>query len=304
MTPAVEDRFQMILGAPETFQTKSFINNFKKQIKKSGGIELVATVSDFKALKAKKFNDVFMIVNATALPELTDSDLFIELIKSQKLRIIFVREDLSAELIPQLLHKLTFKTFKNIFPIGENETILPMRIIRAWGKGIHNDVIARAGVNEQGELFVLSCGLVRYSLNLFAEYKAFRGKAPGCLRNFEVKSNRLYWPELDIDIGFENIKYLSDPNYRLKANVEKLRYNKFFGDAIKALRESYNLTQDSIEGVSDKTVREIEKGRAHPNLSTLKKLAAAHGLSFNEYFEKLGQVMNKNNKSFLCDEKR
>ena len=63
------------------------------------------------------------------------------------------------------------------------------------------------------------------------------------------------------------------------------------GRAIKAFRTEDKLRQRDIEGISTRQVRRIEKGEVRPRTDTLRHFARAHGLSLNEYLNRLAEKM-------------
>jgi hypothetical protein len=49
------------------------------------------------------------------------------------------------------------------------------------------------------------------------------------------------------------------------------------------LREASGLKQSGIQGLSEREVRRLESGRHMPQYRSLERLAAAHGVSVEEY---------------------
>lgn len=269
-------------------EDKAFISSLKKA-HKSLEVEIVATVADYHALE--QGDNFFVVTHASALLELAESEIMKAVLGTEKLRIVFVRMDLPGYVLPQLLNKTTFKSFRNFFLIDPEDTRTAERVIDAWKRNLQHERVARVEVNDRGDFFILSCALERYRVNLYEVYKAFKDVPVERLKKFDCSSTGFHWPDLDIDISFENIRYLCDPAYRAKKNAEKLKHNRQLGEAVRAVRKEHNLTQDAVEGVSERTIRAIERGDAHPNVSTLERLAAAHGLGFEEYFEELGKYL-------------
>lgn len=62
-----------------------------------------------------------------------------------------------------------------------------------------------------------------------------------------------------------------------------------YAGAIRTLREERGLTQADIAGLTERQVRRVEQGESTPRTQTLRKLAAAHGLSLDGYLKELAK---------------
>lgn len=274
-----------------TSDDKEYFQTFKRQTK--GAVKFIAITADadaVKDIKDREIDHLFIFTNASDLPKI--SRLVDFAMKSNIVRIIFVRKDIESPFEPQMLDKITSRALRKFFFLNPDDTRTPDLIIDAWDKGTQSSFIAAAMVSPSGNLSVVDYGMERYCLNLYETFKkTFSKVSSEQLNEFEVTGPGLHWPRFDIDIDLDNIKYACDPKYRTRANAEKLKHNQKFGHAVKLLRQSHGLNQSDIEGVSERTMRSIEKGDAHPNVSTLRKLAEAHSLSFEEYFQELGKYL-------------
>ena len=103
----------------------------------------------------------------------------------------------------------------------------------------------------------------------------------------------LYWPGGDIHLGWEQFAYAMDPAASLKARQQVKAFNQAYGSAIRKLRREKGLRQSDVEGLTARQVGRIESGR-RATLSALQKLAAAHGLSINDYLDDLAQRLPAN----------
>lgn len=65
-------------------------------------------------------------------------------------------------------------------------------------------------------------------------------------------------------------------------------FNKTYGSASRKLRREKGLRQSDVPGLTARQVGRIESGH-RATRSALQKLAAAHGLSVNEYLDDLAQ---------------
>jgi hypothetical protein len=101
----------------------------------------------------------------------------------------------------------------------------------------------------------------------------------------------LYWPGGDIHLGWEQFEYAVDKAASLKAQQQTEAFNKAYGAAIRKLRREKGLRQSDMEGLTARQVGRIESGR-RATLSALRKLAASHGMSVNEYMDELAKCLS------------
>jgi hypothetical protein len=112
-------------------------------------------------------------------------------------------------------------------------------------------------------------------------------------RQFELDpyGEFLYWPELDVHMGWSQLQRLVDPTARLRAQQRGARFNEHYGAAIRARREEAGLRQGAVAGLSDRTLRRIENGETRATVNALEKIAAAHRLDLNEYLDQLAKML-------------
>ena len=101
----------------------------------------------------------------------------------------------------------------------------------------------------------------------------------------------LHWPQADLHLNLEVIRTLLDPQRQQQKAVERLQNDQLFGQAIAVLRQRNQLRQADIEGLSARQVRRIEAGH-HPRVSSLQRLAAAHGLSVPAYLDQIAETIH------------
>ncbi len=90
----------------------------------------------------------------------------------------------------------------------------------------------------------------------------------------------IHWPEADVHIDLDAVRYLKDDEWREKKDQERLMYDIRFGEAVAAFRKQCGLKQAEIQGLSERHVRRIEKGE-RTKVDTLGVLARSHGLSLH-----------------------
>ena len=231
--------------------------------------------------------NVFVLTSAIHLPEVTG---FVRSLNKQHwLRVLFIRADVDARLLPQMLERADLRVLKNTLVHSGSE--LPKRVLQAWHCGAQDHLIATAEVVED-RLLVISCALEMFEIP-FDSLPALRSM-PAHLRSaFDISSegSYLHWPEPDIHLDMEAFRYAADPRFRERAEAIKLAADTRFGRAIARIRKQKGLTQADIRGLSDRHVRRIEKG-AQPRISSLTLLAEGHGLSLNEYLNLIAESMN------------
>ena len=165
------------------------------------------------------------------------------------------------------------------------------RIKKAWEWEAEDELIAYATASSD-TLCVMGCNFKDWEIP-FTSLPCFE-KIPISERtNFELDEDGsyIYWECADIHLDLENFKAAVDPDFKAELLLEKQKYNKSFGKAIKLVRKKYNLKQRDIENISDRHIRRIEKEGYQPTLEILKKLAKAHQLDFESYLEKVNEQL-------------
>lgn len=170
------------------------------------------------------------------------------------------------------------------------------RLLLAHSRGAQRDLIASASL-EGDTLLVWSCEPRLYRCPV-SGIAALRDLTKKELRDFEVSASgsRLRWPSADIDVNLDAIRAVVDPGYRKKAEAQHRQEASRYAEAIKAVREKYDLRQADIPGLSERQVRRLEQGQTFPRAATVKKLAAAHRLSVAEYLEELAEQSTRGGK--------
>jgi hypothetical protein len=102
----------------------------------------------------------------------------------------------------------------------------------------------------------------------------------------------IYWPTLDIHMGWPQFQQAVDPRARLKAQQKHGQFNQRYGQAIRALRRSKALSQRTIAGLDERTVRRIEQGQTRATASAINKLAAAHGMTPANYMAVVAELLD------------
>jgi len=235
---------------------------------------------------ARREKNVFVLARASRLSEVAE---FVRVVnRRHQLRALLIHADLDERWIGQLLHRADLRTLK--YTHIHREHGLPRRVLNAWKLGCQDLLIADA-IALEDRLIVLSCDLNRIEVPWSSISVLARMKREGRAR-FHIASDGsyLHWPEGDIHLGIEAFREAVDPVFREKALRHEQISLEQFGLAVTVLRERHGVRQGAVPGLSSRQVRRIERGEGFPRVSTLEKLAQAHGLSLNEYLERLAQL--------------
>jgi hypothetical protein len=231
--------------------------------------------------------NIFVLTSVADLPAVSE---FVRAANHRnRLRTLFVREDDNAQFLPQMLYEAKLKSRRNILVHSTKD--VPKRVLTAWSLGCPDQLIADAQVVGE-ELFVMACDHTLFRVG-FAEMPALE-RIPSQQRSlFTISSegSYMYWPDVDVHIDLDPIRYLKDETWREKKEREKLMYDLRFGEAVAALRKQYGLKQTDIRGLSERHVRRIEKGE-RTKIDTLAILARNHGLSLKEYLDEIAEMLS------------
>jgi hypothetical protein len=122
---------------------------------------------------------------------------------------------------------------------------------------------------------------------------ALKGQPEAAVRNFVIDPDGsfLYWPELDVHLGWNQFLYAVDPDELRKAQQRSAGFNERYGAAIRKVREAAGIKQSKIDGLTERQLRRIEQGESRATTAALTALAKAHGLDANAYMERLAKAM-------------
>lgn len=243
-------------------------------------------------LDANKLDEVkhlFIEVSASKLPSVTD--IVKAANETKYLRALFIRADIDAKLLPQILQRADLRIMRNILVHGVNDWIVPERVMNAWRMSSENDLIAAAAVFDS-RLVVFTCAFERLEVS-FDAIPALKKLRPEHRTDFELDEagSFLHWPASDTHIDVDVIRYAIDEKWRAKCDTDRLIHNKKFGQAIAVIRQRYSLRQTDIPDLTDRQLRRIESGEARPSVSTLKLIAKAHKLKLEVYLDEVSKVL-------------
>ena len=249
------------------------------------------TVEVFKRATAEAAEQKRKFIVLVAASQLDEVAEFVRAAsKRHRLQALLVHEDVDSRWIGQLLDRADLRTLRNL--LVHRGGAQPRRILNAWRIGAQDDLIADAVRMKEG-LVVLSCAMKRIEVPWSALQAVSRVPADEW-GEFQVAEDGSYvhWPEPDVHLDLGGLLRLVDPAAREAAKVEQVRSQEGFGAAVAALRNAAGLTQSAIEGVTARQIRRIESGEVFPRVSTLAKLAKAHGQSTAEYLDALAKIQS------------
>ena len=113
------------------------------------------------------------------------------------------------------------------------------------------------------------------------------------LAHFEIDEDGLfvYWPRLDVHLGWEQFEMAVDPEADLRAKQQSGAFNRSYGSAIRELRVQSELRQTDVDGLTARQVGRIERGECRATHAALGKLAKAHQMSLSGYMNRLASLM-------------
>jgi len=111
--------------------------------------------------------------------------------------------------------------------------------------------------------------------------------------HFEIDEDGsyIYWPDLDLHLGWQQLQQIVDPVAVQKAKQKSREFNVRYGAAIRKIREEKGLDITAIPGLSAKQLRRIERGECRVTSNAARKLAQAHGMSPNEYLQTIAATL-------------
>lgn len=145
---------------------------------------------------------------------------------------------------------------------------------------------------ENEQLVLLSPAFARLDVPL-TKLARFIGTDQTKSATFDIDEDGrfLYWPHADVHLGWTQIQQIIDPAYLIAAARKTGEYNKRYGAAIRAIRDSYGLKQTAVQGITERQLRRVEQGQQAASRGTLEALAKAHSLSLEDYLVQLATAV-------------
>jgi DNA-binding XRE family transcriptional regulator len=215
----------------------------------------------------------------------------------ESLRIVFVLDRRKhVQKVDALLDKIVQNKAQRILPkllVAEKFEDID-RILHAWCDGVQNSSIAEAWV-DVNNLVIKTCALERLSI-AFAQLP-WLAKIPDQERgDFEIDplGSHIYWQKQDVHLNVDAVRCAIDEDFQTKRDIMLLMKNKAYGHAIAAFREQSGLSQQEVmrqTGITDRQLRRIEREGHSLSLQMAESLAAAHGMTANEYLKTIAESL-------------
>lgn len=146
---------------------------------------------------------------------------------------------------------------------------------------------------DDDELVVISPSMERIRVPIKSLH-ALCGTDHADWKKFEIDPMGafIYWPSVDMHVGWSQFKQIVDPIALLRARQRSDAFNQRYGQAVRLFREEQGIKQSEIAGLDGRTVRRIEKGETRATSKALECLAKAHGLSTTAYMNELAKRLS------------
>jgi uncharacterized protein DUF2442 len=146
---------------------------------------------------------------------------------------------------------------------------------------------------ENGILHVVTPNFDRLDVPM-AEVPDFKNADSVRLEKFEIDEDGafIYWPELDVHLGWTQLQQLVNPEAALKASQKSEEFNKRYGKAVQRLREEAGFNRSDVPRLSEKQLGRIERGECRLTSNAIEMLSKAHKLAPTEYMKKLAETLD------------
>jgi Protein of unknown function (DUF2442) len=219
---------------------------------------------------------------------------------TQETRLLIFNEDLSTDRLLTKILPLQIRKPERCYIVdgrfgaGKSQTSLYTFLERLSATLESNEVQDRIfdAIIEKDILRVVSPRFVRLEVPI-SQIPQFKNANPAQVLNFEIDEDGsfIYWPDLDVHLGWSQLQQLINPEAALKASQKSEQFNKRYGKAVQKLREATGLRRSNIPGLSEKQLGRIEKGDCRLTSNAIEALSKAHKTDRNEYMKKLAQTL-------------
>ena len=213
-------------------------------------------------------------------------------------RLLIMNEWQSADILLSRLLDLQIRSPHRVYVadcFGSDKkdfmAALLQRLTSAFKLSDSSDCILDAKI--EGEvLHVVSPNFDRLEVPI-AAIPELRNADHAKVQAFEIDEDGsfIYWPDLDLHLGWSQLQQIVDPQAARKALQKSQQFNVRYGKAVQNFREAAKLKSGNIAGLSEKQLGRIEKGECRLTSNAIEALSRAHGLTANDYLQKLAGVL-------------
>ncbi len=185
------------------------------------------------------------------------------------------RDLLLLEPVPRTRREAMRQLFDNVVaPDDEIELLPEEQLFAVLAEDHPGDYFIGAGYDTDDELVVLYRGNME-ALGVKEEMFEANERATPEPEDLEIVD----WGQTlrmgEYEISADSILYRRDAEFRKRRKEHRKSIDDSLGGSIHRLRSMKGLNQDDINGVTERTVRRIEKNEVEPRTSTRQKLADA-----------------------------
>ena len=218
-------------------------------------------------------------------------------------RLLVLNEGLSADSVLSRIFDLQIRSSQRCYVIeatggcgksaaaGALIHALLDRLVSGIEANDSHDRILDARI-DGGILHVVSPNFERLDVPL-SDISAFKNVDASKVETFEIDEDGafIYWPELDVHLGWSQLKQIVDPEAALKASQKSEAFNRRYGKAVQKLRLAAGIKASDVHGISEKQLGRIERGECRLTTNAIEGLSSAHGLEPNKYMQMLAEAL-------------
>ncbi len=216
--------------------------------------------------------------------------------------LVFLDEPIPTDRLVSRLVDMQIRTSQRIHliesPVGDREAF-PLSVKRSLLNRLSS---ALATDQRQGRILnatiqnavlrLVSPNLERLDVSI-SEIPQLKNLPASDLQAFQIDEDGsfIYWPSVDVHLGWNQLQHLVDPGAALKAAQKSRDFNKLYGRAVRHLREKAGISASEVKGISEKQLRRIEAGDCRLTSNAIEALSEAHGMKGNAYLQKLAESL-------------
>jgi hypothetical protein len=229
---------------------------------------------------------------------------------TQESRLLIINEDVSSDRLISKILDLQIRTAHRFYVV-EARSRFDRTHFMAFVEALLERLVATVEANaeqgrildvriENGVLHAISPNFDRLDVPI-ADIPDFKKADQTQILNFEIDEDGafIYWPELDVHLGWPQLQQVVNPDAALKASQKSDNFNKRYGKAVQKVREEQGLNRRDISGLSEKQLARIERGECRLTSNSIEALAKAHKRDRNEYMKKLAEALERRSSAVL-----
>jgi hypothetical protein len=169
--------------------------------------------------------------------------------------------------------------------VPANQSDALHRFVRGHAIGIPDQTIVDARLDGR-LLTVTDAELQRHVIDV-DRVRPLKTMTASELAAFTIQRNGRYlsWSDGDVEMTLQGLRQASDEAYRALTGVEDLKRATGYGQAIRRVREHYQVRQSDVPGLSERQLRRLETGVTAPTLDAMQALADRLGLPLKEFLQ-------------------